>query len=167
MALAVIVIIVVVCLVVYAIRKRNVIPPTTSTNPTATAPNGIHCNKCGCHDFRFLWDKQIIADNKHLEVTPSGFSNQTRQYSGTSRGVSHGFSAKGYFAFGGNPRAHHSSNRSVRSGMSSSHSESYKYKEVSVKTFRISCRCKQCGSVWKENVSEDAYPEIKKIPTMK
>jgi Zn finger protein HypA/HybF involved in hydrogenase expression len=142
----IVVFLVLVCLAVYALTKKSHII-TDHVDST-----GIHCPKCASRNFRFLWDKQIIADDKHLEATPSGFSIRTGQYGGSSVGVGLGGRVRMYLGAHG--------------GSTSGITESYKYKEVSVKTFRISCKCKECGAVWKENVSEEDYPDIKKIPTM-
>ena len=142
----VIIIIVVVFIVVMiriAIKKK----------PRIDIPNlsdRIHCEKCGSYEFRFLWDKQLVADNKHVEVVPSGFSNRTTNH----RGATLGLSKRGWGV-------------GLHGGRSDGHSAHYRYKDVSVKVFRISCKCQHCGAVWLETVSEDAYPEIKKIPTMK
>jgi hypothetical protein len=141
------IIIFIVFLAYYVFNKTKVdLPPLIAEK--------IHCAKCGSNDYRFLWDKYIVADDKHLEAQPSGYSQSTSSYSGNSAGVSVGRSS--LFFHGG-----------AHSGTSERYTESYKYKEISIKTFKISCKCKQCGSVWKETVSEDKYPEIKKIPTMK
>ncbi|GHV54649.1 hypothetical protein FACS1894206_07880 [Deltaproteobacteria bacterium] len=137
-------------LVCYTFNKAKVgLPPEVAEK--------IHCAKCGSKHYRFLWDKHIVADNKHLEAQPSGYSHRTSSYNGGSTGISVGLSRKlPVFLHG-----------STHRGTSESYSESYKYKEISIKTFKISCKCEQCGAVWKETVSEDKYPEIKKIPTMK
>jgi hypothetical protein len=147
--IAVLIIIAIVIIIMTFASKTKI---TTSTLPeieTSLVPTGIYCDKCGSKDFRFLWDKQIVADNKRLEVLPTGFTNKSNDYFGGSVGLTK------------------NSGIYVHTGATKGRSESYKYKEISVKSFLISCRCMHCGFVWKEYVSEDDYPEIRKIPTMK
>ena len=161
-----IIIIIVIISIVYASRNRANQEEKTIDIPVDSPVTivGVYCPKCGSQEFRFLWDKYIVANDKHLEAIPSGFSNQTGHYDGSSSGRSSGLSLG--FGRRGNLRLHIGSSGHAHGGTSYSRSENFRYKEVSMKTYRISCKCKLCGDVWQAVVSEDEYPEIKKIPTV-
>jgi hypothetical protein len=55
-------------LIVYLVSIQKPTPSVSSGIEMPVAIVGIHCDKCGSRNFRFLWDKQVIADDTHLEA---------------------------------------------------------------------------------------------------
>jgi hypothetical protein len=97
-----------------------------------------------------LWDRQLIRTEKKQVTVKSGFSDSKGSYSGRSIGYSgSAFFPKAFGSF----RPH----RSWHSGTSTRHTDSYRIKEVTVKIYRVSCKCNQCGHVWSKIVRDDEY----------